>query len=85
MAKVTVYTTPICPYCVRSKQLLSSKGIEYDEVDLSRDPALRQELMTKTRHRTVPMIFIGDEFIGGFDQLYALDRAGGLAAKVQAP
>ena len=85
MAKVTVYTTPICPYCVRSKQLLSSKGIEYDEVDLSRDFALRQELMAKTRHRTVPMIFIGDEFIGGFDQLYALDRAGELAAKVQAP
>lgn len=82
MANVTVYTTTICPYCVRAKQLLTKKGVAFEEVNLSTDPALRQELMTRTRHRTVPMIFINDEFIGGFDQLYALERAGTLDAKL---
>ena len=59
---VIVYTTPICPYCVRAKQLLKQKGVAFSEIDLSREPAeARQELMARTRHRTVPQIFIGEK------------------------
>ncbi len=78
-ADVKVYTTPICAYCVRAKQLLTKKGVAYQEIDLSRQPPeVRAELMARTRHRTVPQIFIGERFIGGFDELYALDRKGEL-------
>lgn len=76
---VKVYSTSVCPYCVRAKQLLERKGIAYTEINLSNEaPEVRVELMEKTRHRTVPQIFINDEFIGGFDQLYQLDREGKL-------
>ena len=76
-AQVTVYSTNMCPYCVRAKQLLERKGIEYKEVNLSTEaPEVRVELMQRTKHRTVPQIFIKDQFIGGFDQLYALEREG---------
>ena len=78
MAHVVIYTTPVCPYCVRAKQLLQRKGVAYEEVDISRDAALRQQIMERTRQRTVPQIFINDQHIGGFDDMYALDRAGGL-------
>ena len=78
-AQVTVYSTNMCPYCVRAKQLLERKGIEYKEVNLSKEaPEVRLELMQKTNHRTVPQIFIKEQFIGGFDQLYALEREGKL-------
>ena len=78
-AQVTVYSTNMCPYCVRAKQLLERKGIEYKEVNLSTEaPEVRVELMQRTKHRTVPQIFIKDQFIGGFDQLYALERKGKL-------
>ena len=78
-ANVKVYSTTVCPYCVRAKQLLERKGIAYTEINLSNEaPEVRVELMEKTRHRTVPQIFINDEFIGGFDQLYKLDREGKL-------
>ena len=78
-AQVTVYSTNACPYCVRAKQLLERKGIEYKEVNLSKEPAeVRMELMQKTNYRTVPQIFIKEQFIGGFDQLYALEREGKL-------
>lgn len=78
-AQVTVYSTSVCPYCVRAKQLLQRKGIEYKEINLSQEaPEVRVELMQKTKHRTVPQIFIKDQFIGGFDQLYALEREGKL-------
>lgn len=80
MATVQIYTTPICPYCVRAKQLLSNKGVDYQEVnmhDISSEE--RQALAEKTNnYRTVPQIFINDNFIGGFDQLSALDRDGKL-------
>jgi glutaredoxin 3 len=80
-AEIKIYTTPICPYCVRAKQLLSQKGATYQEIDLSREsPEVRQQLMAQTRHRTVPQIFIGGQFIGGFDDLYALERQGKLDA-----
>ncbi len=78
-AQVTVYSTTVCPYCVRAKQLLQRKGIEYKEINLSQEaPEVRIELMQKTNQRTVPQIFIKDQFIGGFDQLYALEREGKL-------
>ena len=78
-AQVTVYSTTMCPYCVRAKQLLERKGIKYKEINLSHEaPEVRVELMQRTNHRTVPQIFIKDQFIGGFDQLYALEREGKL-------
>ena len=78
-ANVIVYTTSACPYCVRAKQLLQRKNIEYSEINLNTEPAeVRTELMARTKQRTVPQIFINDTFIGGFDQLYALERDGKL-------
>ena len=78
-ANVTLYSTTVCPYCIRAKQLLERKGIEYKEINLSNEaPDVRIELMQRTNHRTVPQIFIKDQFIGGFDQLYALEREGKL-------
>lgn len=78
-AQVTVYSTNSCPYCVRAKQLLERKGVAYQEINLSNEgPEVRVELMQRTKHRTVPQIFINDQFIGGFDQLYALERDGQL-------
>lgn len=84
MADVVIYTTPICPYCVRAKHLLKQKGVAYREVDVSRDANERLALMERTRQRTVPQIFINDEHIGGCDELYALERAGQLDAKLAA-
>ena len=78
-AEVTIYSTTFCPYCVRAKQLLERKGVAYKEINLSNEaPEVRVELMQRTNHRTVPQIFIQDQFIGGFDQLYALEREGKL-------
>lgn len=84
MANVVVYTTQVCPYCVRAKQLLKQKGVAYEEVDLTRDHDARMALVERTRMRTVPQIFINDEFIGGCDELYALERAGELDGKLAA-
>lgn len=78
-AEVKVYSTTFCPYCVRAKQLLERKGVAYTEINLDKeDPEVRIELTQKTKHRTVPQIFINEQFIGGFDQLYALEKAGKL-------
>ncbi|MPW43833.1 glutaredoxin 3 [Acinetobacter guerrae] len=78
-ANITIYSTTMCPYCVRAKQLLERKGVEYKEINLSNEaPEVRVELMQRTKQRTVPQIFINDQFIGGFDQLYALERDGKL-------
>ena len=84
MAKVIIYTTTICPYCVRAKMLLQRKGVPYEEVDVSGDHDARQALTARTRQRTVPQIFINDEHIGGCDDLFALERAGQLDAKLAA-
>ena len=79
MKPVTIYTTPICPYCVRAKSLLGKKGVTYDEVDVMMDQKARDEMLAKSGGaRTVPQIFIGDTHVGGCDDLYALDDAGGL-------
>ena len=78
-AHVLMYTTAICPYCIRAKQLLAARGVtEIEEVRVDLDPARREEMMVKTQRRTVPQIFIGDTHVGGCDDLYALDAAGGL-------
>ena len=78
MAKVVIYTTKICPYCVRAKMLLQKKGAAYEEIDVSHDPEQRMKLVEITRQRTVPQIFINDRHIGGCDDLYALERQGAL-------
>ena len=75
MAKVEVYSTGQCPYCVMAKQLLDRKGVSYNEIRVDSNPAKRQEMMKKSRQRTVPQIFINDEAIGAYTDLLALDRA----------
>jgi glutaredoxin 3 len=78
-ARVLMYTTAVCPYCVRAKQLLSARGVTgIEEVRIDLDPVRREEMMQKTQRRTVPQIYIGDTHVGGCDDLVALDRAGGL-------
>ncbi|MEJ8570327.1 glutaredoxin 3 [Microbaculum marinum] len=78
MANVTIYTTRFCPYCIAAKRLLSSKGVEYDEIDAG-DPQVRAEMTQKAGGRyTVPQIFIGDTHVGGSDDLHALERQGKL-------
>lgn len=79
MTDVTIYTTQICPYCYRAKQLLQSKGVAYTEIDVSMDAGLRRQMVEKAGgRRTVPQIFIGATHVGGCDDLYALDQAGRL-------
>jgi glutaredoxin 3 len=79
MTKVTIYTTPICPYCVRAKRLLKEKGAPVEEIDVFMDADARAEMEQKSGgRRTVPQIFIGDRHIGGSDDLYALDHDGKL-------
>ena len=78
MAQVVIYTTRICPYCVRAKQLLQRKGVAYEEIDVSNDHATRMQLVERTKQRTVPQISINDQHIGGYDDLYALERQGAL-------
>jgi glutaredoxin 3 len=79
MSKITIYTTPICPYCVRAKQLLKKKGAAFDEIDVFMDADARQEMEDKAQgRRTVPQIFIGEKHVGGCDDLYALESQGEL-------
>jgi glutaredoxin 3 len=78
-APVLMYTTAVCPYCIRAKQLLKARGVgEIEEVRVDLDPARRDEMMERTQRRTVPQIFIGNTHVGGCDDLVALDAAGGL-------
>ncbi|HEY8078002.1 MAG TPA: glutaredoxin 3 [Labilithrix sp.] len=81
---VRIYSTLICPYCIRAKALLNAKGIPYENVDVTGNPAMRAWLVQQTGRRTVPQIFIGEEAIGGFDELRALDRSGELDRKLAA-
>ena len=85
MAKVTMYTTAVCPYCVRAKQILTSKGVtEIEEIRVDQQPEQRMKMMELTQRRTVPQIFIGDQHVGGCDDLEALVRAGNLDAMLTA-
>ena len=79
MTTIIIYSTPMCPYCVRAKRLLEKKKVSYEEIDISRVPELRDQMIEKSGgRRSVPQIFINDQHIGGFDDLYALDMAGKL-------
>jgi glutaredoxin 3 len=74
-----MYTTAVCPYCVRAKQLLAARGVTgIEEVRVDLDPARREEMMQRTQRRTVPQIYIGETHVGGCDDLIALDAAGKL-------
>lgn len=76
---ITIYTTPTCPFCVRAKALLDQKGASFDEIDVARDPSVREAMMRRANgRRSVPQIFIGDLHVGGSDDLYDLERAGKL-------
>jgi len=84
MNKVRMYTTAVCPYCIRAKALLQKRGVTtIEEIRVDLDPAQRQHMMETTGRRTVPQIFIGDTHVGGCDDLYALDARGGLMPLLQ--
>jgi glutaredoxin 3 len=80
MARITLYTTRWCGYCVLAKKLLDERGLDYEEIHLDGDPAFRQKLFDLTGRWTVPQVLIDDEPIGGYVELYRLDREGKLAA-----
>ena len=84
MARIQIYTTTWCGFCVRAKALLDAKGLEYDEIRLDDDPAFRQRLFDRTGGWTVPQILIDDEPIGGYAELWALDRSGELDRRLAA-
>ncbi|TBR38996.1 MULTISPECIES: glutaredoxin 3 [Dyella] len=78
--KIEIYSTAVCPYCISAKNLLKSKGLEWQEVRIDTDPAQRDAMLTRSGgRRTVPQIFINDQHVGGFDDLVAADRSGKLA------
>jgi glutaredoxin 3 len=79
MAKVLMYSTAVCPFCVQAERLLKSKGVlDIEKIRVDLQPELRDAMIAKTGRRTVPQIYIGETHVGGFDDLSALDRAGGL-------
>lgn len=79
MANVTMYCTAVCPYCTMAEKLLLAKGVkEIDKIRIDLDPSRRDEMIEKTGRRTVPQIYVGSTHVGGYDDLSALDRAGGL-------
>ena len=85
MPPVKMYTTAVCPYCVRAKQILQSKGVQnIEEIRVDLQPEARAHMMEVTGRRTVPQIFIGDTHVGGCDDLIALDGRGGLMPLLQA-
>lgn len=79
---VTIYTSKNCPHCVRAKDFLKRKGISFEEIDVTEDPKKREEAQERYGWMTVPLIVIGDKFIGGADELYVLERTGKLAKLV---
>ncbi len=84
-AKVTMYSTAVCPYCVRAEALLKQRGVtEIDKIRIDQDLAERDRMIERTGRRTVPQIYIGERHVGGFDDLAALDRAGELVPLLQA-
>ena len=86
MAKVLMYATGACPFCVMAERLLRSKGVaDIEKVRVDLEPERRQEMMQRTGRRTVPQIYVGERHVGGYDDLAALDRAGGLDPLLSAP
>jgi glutaredoxin 3 len=85
MSHVTIYTKPYCPYCVRALDLLEKKGVDFTEVEAAFDPEKRQEMVQRAHGRaTFPQIFVGEQHIGGCDEMMALERAGKLDPLLQA-
>ncbi|OHE80639.1 MAG: glutaredoxin 3 [Lysobacterales bacterium GWF1_69_6] len=82
--KVVMYTTAVCPYCVAAKNFLKSRGASWEEVRVDLDLERRQEMLARAKRTSVPQIFIDDTHVGGYDDLVALDRAGGLAPLLEA-
>lgn len=80
MKKVVIYTTSVCPYCVSAKRLLKKKGVAYEEINVGGDDEAREQLAARTGFQTVPQIFIGEQHVGGSDDLHALETAGKLDA-----
>lgn len=78
MASVKIYTTAYCPYCARAKRLLGDKGVEFDEIDVSFDFSLREEMIAASGQRTVPQIFVDGRPVGGSDELQMLEDRGEL-------
>ena len=86
MAKVTMYATGVCPYCQMAERLLRAKGVaDIQKIRIDLEPARREEMMQRTGRRTVPQIYVGERHVGGYDDLAALDRAGGLDPLLSAP
>lgn len=85
MPKVVIYTTRVCPYCVRAKQLFQQLNVAYEEIDVSNDQETRLALVERTGQRTVPQIFINDQSVGGFDDVYKLHTQGKLDALLNSP
>ena len=86
MAKVLMYSTGVCPFCLMAERLLRAKGVgEIEKIRVDLDPPRRDEMVQRTGRRTVPQIYVGDRHVGGYDDLAALDRAGGLDALLAAP
>ena len=84
MQPVTMYTTAVCPYCIRAKQILKAKGVDHiNEIRVDAQPQERMKMMEMTGRRTVPQIFIGDTHVGGCDDLMDLDQRGGLVPLLQ--
>jgi glutaredoxin 3 len=83
MAQITIYTTMLCPFCHMAKNLLRQKDVTFDEIDVTGRPDLRAEMRERAGRNTVPQIFIDGDHIGGCDDLYALERSGGLDAKLR--
>ena len=85
MSKVRMYTTQVCPYCIRAKALLKQRGVQQiEEIRVDLDPTQRDAMIAATGRRTVPQIFIGDTHVGGCDDLVALDQRGGLVPMLAA-
>jgi len=82
-AVVTVYVSDWCPYCERAKGLLSQKNVVFSEINVEDEPKFREEMMARSKRRTVPQIFIGEKHIGGCDDLFELDRSGELDRLIQ--
>ena len=80
MAKITMYSTDHCSFCLRAKALLQARGLDYEEINLERDPDGRNELAARTGMMSFPQILVGDELVGGFRELVEADRAGRLSA-----
>ena len=86
MAKVVMYSTGVCPFCLQAERLLRAKGVaEIEKIRVDLDPPRRDEMIQRTGRRTVPQIYVGERHVGGYDDLAALDRAGGLDPLLAAP